>query len=152
MRDEEVGEAELLLEALQPKSTSRNSGNLAPERSRIAWRNTEWSIKQAFFSEGLTPTEANIWSPGECTVKLTYLPENRAKLTRSLANLVKDGWTPVPDTPSNTQFTKGDLRLSVSAEHDVSEPGSPVQANTPLKYVSLDVTSASCADAAGPSR
>ncbi|MFG3283280.1 hypothetical protein [Streptomyces sp. NPDC048111] len=134
-----------------PTATARDAGNLALERSRKAWGDTEWGIKQAFFSEGLNPSGAEPWAPGQCTNRLstTYEQEDRAKVPRSLANLVKDGWIPVPGTPANTQFAKGDLRLSVSAEHDVSEPGSPVQANVPLKYVFLNVTSSSCTGAAG---
>ncbi|RCH63993.1 hypothetical protein DT019_35360 [Streptomyces sp. SDr-06] len=127
------------------------SGSLAYERSRKAWGETEWHIKQAFFSEGLTPSGADPWTPGQCDSKLsaTYDKDARTKVSRSLANLVKDGWDPVPNTPKDTQFTKGNLRLSVSPEHDVSEPGSPVQANVPLKYVLLDIAVVSCATASG---
>lgn len=138
-----------------PKTGSPNGGSLAYERSRKAWGDAEWNIKQAFFSEGLNPSGADSWAPGQCTFKLsaTYAQDHQSTVSRSLANLVKDGWTPLPNAPADTQFTKGDLRLSVSPEHDVSEPGSPVQANVPLKYVVLDITSVSCvAASAGPSR
>uniref|UniRef100_A0AAU2UVX8 Lipoprotein n=1 Tax=Streptomyces sp. NBC_00003 TaxID=2903608 RepID=A0AAU2UVX8_9ACTN len=132
-----------------PKAASPNGGNLAYEHSRKAWGDTDWNIKQAFFSEGLNPSGADIWAPGLCSIKLsaTYDQDKRSKVSRSLKNLAKDGWTPVPNAPKDTQFTKGDLHLAVSAEHDVSEPGSPVQANVPLKYVFLDITSTSCAAA-----
>ncbi|WP_226599393.1 hypothetical protein [Streptomyces violascens] len=136
-----------------PRATSTSSGNLAYERTRKAWGDTEWNIKQSFFSEGLTPSGADFWAPGQCSLRMsaTYREDERAKLSRSLDNLVQDGWISDLKTPKNTQFTNGDMRLSVSTEHDVSEPGSPVQANAPLKYVFLDVTSISCASSADTS-
>ena len=62
-----------------PLSTSTSRGNLAYERTRKAWGDTEWNIKQGFFSEGLTASGADFWTPGQCSLRLsaTYSEDKR---------------------------------------------------------------------------
>ncbi|MEU9192570.1 hypothetical protein [Streptomyces hundungensis] len=133
-----------------PRATSTSAGNLAYERSRKSWGDSEWSVKQAFSSEGLTASSGDAWAPGTCENRLSaaYDEDKRPNVSRSLVNLVQDGWAQAPNAPKDTQFVKGDLRLSVSPEHDASEPDSLVASNVPLKYVTLDLVSTPCATAA----